>query len=443
MREERNDARSAALRVLRQMDRTAAWADAGLDAELRRSGLAGQEAALAARLVYGVLQNRALLDHYLGAYCSQKIDHLQKPLADILRLGAYQIVFLDRVPDSAAVNTSVELCRDCGRGQASGLVNAVLRKVAANKDNLPPVPERDAVAYLATRYSHPKWLVRRLLALLGREEAEAFLRADNAPAPITVQTNTLLTAPEALRASLEAEGVRVTPGLLPGSFQLRGTGNLTKLAAFQAGHFQVQDDAAALVTEAMDLRGGEAVLDVCAAPGGKSFRCAMAMGDKGRIVACDLYENKLRRIEAGAKRLHLTAIETAALDGRFFRVEWENAFDVVLVDAPCSGLGIIRKKPEIRYKKADDLFALPVVQTAILENASRYVKPGGQLLYSTCTILPEENGQVTDEFLAGHPDFRRESFALPVGEVPEGQITLWPQRQGTDGFYICRMRKAT
>ena len=273
--------------------------------------------------------------------------------------------------------------------------------------------------------------------------AEAFLRADNAPAPITVQTNPLLTTPEALRASLEAEGVRVTPGLLPGSFQLRGTGNLTKLAAFQAGHFQVQDDAAALVTEAMDLRGGEQVLDVCAAPGGKSFRCAMAMGDKGRIVACDLYENKLRRIEAGAKRLHLTAIETAALDGRSFRAEWENAFDLVLVDAPCSGLGIIRKKPEIRYKKADDLFALPVVQTAILENASRYVKPGGQLLYSTCTILPEENGQVTDEFLAGHPDFRRESFALPVGKVPEGQITLWPQRQGTDGFYICRMRKAT
>ena len=237
--------------------------------------------------------------------------------------------------------------------------------------------------------------------------------------------------------------VRVTPGLLPGSFQLRGTGNLTKLSAFLAGLFQVQDDAAALVTEAMGLRGGEAVLDVCAAPGGKSFRCAMAMGDKGRIVACDLYENKLRRIEAGAKRLHLTAIETAALDGRSFRPEWENAFDVVLVDAPCSGLGIIRKKPEIRYKKADELFALPVAQTAILENAGRYVKPGGLLLYSTCTILPEENGQVTDEFLSNHQGFRREGFNLPIGEVSEGQVTLWPQRQGTDGFYICRMRKAT
>ena len=204
MREQTPDARSAALRVLRQMDRAAAWADAGLDAELRRSGLAGQEAALAARLVYGVLQNRALLDHYLGAYCSQKIDHLQKPLADILRLGAYQIVFLDRVPDSAAVNTSVELCRDFGRAQAAGLVNAVLRRVAASKEELPAVPERDTVTYLSVRYSHPKWLVRRLLTLLGREEAEGFLRSDNAPAPITVQANPLRTTPEALRAALES-----------------------------------------------------------------------------------------------------------------------------------------------------------------------------------------------------------------------------------------------
>ena len=441
MRDAKPAARSAALRVLQQMDRAAAWADAGLDAELRRSGLAGQEAALAARLVYGVLQNRALLDHYLGAYCSQKLDHLQKPLADILRLGAYQILFLDRIPDSAAVSTSVELCREFGRAPASGLVNAVLRKVSANRENLPPLPEKDPVTYLSLRYSHPKWLVRRLLALLGREEAEGFLRADNTPAPITVQTNPLQTTPQDLRQELEEAGIRVEPGLLPGSFQLRGTGNLTKLPAFQEGKFLVQDDAAALAAAAMDLRGGEAVLDVCAAPGGKSFRCAMAMGDRGRVVACDLYESKLRRIEAGAKRLHLTAVEPQAQDGRVFRPEWENAFDAVLVDAPCSGLGIIRKKPEIRYKKPDELFALPVVQTAILQNASRYVRPGGLLLYSTCTVLPEENGQVTDEFLSGRPDFRREGFTLPTGEVPEGQITLWPQRQGTDGFYICRMRK--
>ena len=445
MREERNDARSAALRVLRQMDRAAAWADAGLDAELRRSGLAGQEAALAARLVYGVLQNRALLDHYLGAYCSQKIDHLQKPLADILRLGAYQIVFLDRVPDSAAVNTSVELCRDCGRGQASGLVNAVLRKVAANKDNLPPVPEKDAVSYLATRYSHPKWLVRRLLSLVGREEAECFLRADNAPAPITVQTNTILTAPEALRASLEAEGVQVTPGLLPGSFQLRGTGNLTKLAAFQAGHFQVQDDAAALVTEAMDLRGGEQVLDVCAAPGGKSLLLIEEMQDEGRLVSCDVSENRVQLIRKAVERMGFAHVEPRVSDGTRPDADLPMA-DAILVDAPCSGLGILAKKPDIRYKtlekaRHDELLA---TQSAILDTAAAHLKEGGRLVYSTCTIDPAENEEQVRAFVGRHPEFR---VVTPDVRFPAGMtVGDWgalsvPTRTGMDGFFLGAMQK--
>ena len=184
------------------------------------------------------------------------------------------------------------------------------------------------------------------------------------------------------------------------------------------------------------------VLDLCAAPGGKSFSAAFAMEDKGEIVSCDLHENKLKRIQEGAARLDLTSITTSAGDGRVFRPEWAERFDTVLVDAPCSGLGIIRKKPDVRYKKADDLFTLPVIQTALLDNAARYVAPGGVLVYSTCTILPEENEQVTDAFLTEHSDFCRDGFTLPapVGET-EGQLTLWPQRHGTDGFYICRMKR--
>ena len=184
------------------------------------------------------------------------------------------------------------------------------------------------------------------------------------------------------------------------------------------------------------------VLDVCAAPGGKSFSAAFAMEDQGEILACDLHENKLKRIREGAERLGLACIQTTAADGRVFRPEWEATFDVVLVDAPCSGFGIIRKKPDVRYKKPDDLFALPVIQRAILDNAARYVRPGGTLVYSTCTILPEENEGVSDSFLAEHPDFCRTPFSLsgPVGET-EGQVTLWPHRHGTDGFYICRMTR--
>lgn len=436
-------ARETALRVLISCRTNGAWADAALQAQLRRDGVSGPDAALCSRLVYGVLQNQLLLDHYIGAFCSQRPDHLQPPLLDILRLGAYQILYLDKVPDRAAVSESVELAKRFKRSQAAGLVNAVLRKLAQNKHDLPAIPDRDEIRYLSIRYSHPRWLVKRLLMLLGREETETFLAANNSVAPLTVQVNPLQTTAEALCGELTEAGVTVRAhAWVPGCLELSGTGDLTVLPAFREGRLLVQDPAASLVAQAAGIAPGQRVLDVCAAPGGKSFSAAFAMGGQGSVTACDLHENKLVRIRQGAERLGIRCITTAAADGRNFRPEWEGAFDTVLVDAPCSGLGIIRKKPDVRYKKADDLFALPVIQSAILENAARYVKPGGVLLYSTCTILPEENQQITDAFLAEHPDFARETMPLPlpVGKV-EGQMTFWPQRHETDGFYICRMKR--
>lgn len=436
-------ARETALRVLVSCRTNGAWADAALKAQLSRDGLSGPDAALCSRIVYGVMQNRMLLDFYIGAYCSQKPDHLQSPLLEILRIGAYQILFLEKVPDSAAVNTSVELAKLAKRGQASGLVNAVLRNLSQNKTALPALPERDAAQYFSIRYSHPKWLVKRMLTLLGREETEAFLAADNGIAPLTIQINPLRTTIEALAAELAENGVEAMPHpWVPGCMELSGTGDLNRLPAFQAGKFLVQDPAARLVSLAARIQPGDRVLDVCAAPGGKSFSAAFAMEDQGAVLACDLHENKLKRIQEGAVRLGLGCIKTAAADGRKQNPDWVSAFDTVLVDAPCSGLGIIRKKPDTRYKKADDLFTLPVVQAAILDNAASYVRPGGTLVYSTCTILPEENEQVTDAFLAEHPDFSREKFLLPepVGKT-DGHLTLWPQRHSTDGFYICRMKR--
>ncbi len=439
----RSASRETALRVLVSCRTKGAWADAALKAQLSRDGLSGPEAALCSRIVYGVLQNRLLLDHYIAAYCSQRPDHLQPPLLDVLRIGAYQILFLDKVPDSAAVNLSVELAKLNRRGQAAGLVNAVLRKLSQNKAALPPIPNQDSVRRLSIQYSHPKWLVKRLLAILDCEETEAFLKANNGVAPLTVQINPQRTTVPALTQALTACGVTVRPhAWVPGCLELSGTGDLTALPPFREGAFLVQDPAARLVSMVADLHPGQRVLDVCAAPGGKSFSAAFAMEDQGTVVSCDLHEKKLTRIRSGAARLGLNCIETAAADGRQFQPQWEHAFDAVLVDAPCSGLGIIRKKPDVRYKTADELFALPVIQNAILENAARYVRPGGFLIYSTCTILPEENQQVTDAFLAEHTDFSRESFTLPapVGET-DGQVTLWPQRHDTDGFYICRMRR--
>ena len=436
-------ARATALRVLVSCRNNGAWADAALKAQISRDGLSGSDAALCSRIVYGVMQNRMLLDFYIGAYCTQKPDHLQPPLLEILRIGAYQIIYLDKIPDSAAVNTSVELAKLAKRGQASGLVNAVLRKLSQNKKALPPVPERDDVQRLSIQYSHPKWFVKRLVSLLGREEAERFLACDNQIAPITVQVNPLKTTLEALTEELQQAGISVQPhSWVPDCLELSGTGDLAALPSFREGKFLVQDPAARLVSLIAGIRPGQKVLDVCAAPGGKSLSAAFAMAGNGSIVACDLHENKLKRIQESADRLGVNIITTQAADGRVFRPEWEASFDTVLVDAPCSGLGIIRKKPDTRYKKADDLFTLPVVQAAILDNAARYVRPGGTLVYSTCTILPEENEQVTEAFLAEHADFGLEPFELPlpVGKS-DGSLTLWPQRHDTDGFYICRMTR--
>ena len=335
------------------------------------------------------------------------------------------------------------MTRECGRGPAAGLVNAVLRKISKNRAALPEILARDKISYLSVRYSHPKWLVKRMVSLLGEQEAEELLKADNAVAPVTIQVNTMKTTAQELTEELAANGIKVTPhAWVPDCLELSGTGNLAKLPAFQKGWFWVQDAAAKLVTAAAAPEAGIHVMDLCAAPGGKSFAAGIALQNHGSILSCDLHENKLKRIREGAERLGLSCIQTAAADGRCNRPEWVGSADLVLVDAPCSGLGIIRKKPDIRYKKPDELFALPVIQTAILDNAAAYVKPGGTLLYSTCTILPEENGQVVDAFLVEHPEFSRESFSLPdpVGIV-EGEITLFPQRNQTDGFYLCRLRK--
>ena len=432
--------REAAVDALTACRRLEAWSDGSLKAASR--DLDRREAALAARLTYGVLQNRALLDFYLGKLCSQSFGKLEPFIRDVLRLGAYQILYMDRVPDSAAVDESVELVKRRTRQRAAGMVNAVLRRLSRAKNALPASPDSDPADYLALRYSHPRWLVERLLELLGREEAEEYLRLDNESVPTAIQRNPLKCTSQQLTESLEALGARLTPHpWMPDCWLLSGGGDLEAMAPFQDGWFQIQDAAAKAAALAAGAKSGDRVLDVCAAPGGKSFAAAMGMGDAGQVVACDIHPHKMALIEKGAQRLGLTCVSVELADGRQERAEWLEAFDVVICDVPCSGLGIIRKKPDIRYKDPKALAGLPRVQKAILENACRYVRPGGVLLYATCTVLPEENREVTDAFLDSHGDFRMEPFALPgLTEENDGSLSLWPQRHGTDGFYICKMR---
>ena len=433
--------REAALQALTACRPLDAWSDGSLKAAVR--GLDRREAAFAARLTYGVLQNRALLDFYLGQYCDQSFEKLEPFIRDVLRLGAYQILLMDRVPDSAAVSQAVEMVKHHRRQRAAGMVNAVLRRLSGEKDSLPAIPRGEEAEYLSLRYSHPKWLTERLLDLLGMEEAEEFLRLDNEPAPVVVQRNPLRCGREEFVKYWERAGASLgAHPWMPDCWLLTGAGDLEEQAAFQEGWFLVQDAAAKAAVLAAGPKPGQRVLDVCAAPGGKTFSAAMAMEDRGEIISCDIHPHKLALIEKGAERLGLACVRTELADGRENRAAWNESFDLVLCDVPCSGLGIIRKKPDIRYKDSEKLAGLPRVQRAILDNACRYVRPGGVLLYATCTILQEENSRVTAAFLAAHPDFHQEPFRLPGGEETDGSLTLWPQRHGTDGFYICKMRRS-
>ena len=434
-------ARRAALEVLERCRRDGAWSSDTLDATLRRSGLDRRDSALCARLSLGVLQNTAYLDYYLDCYRSRAGEKLQPKLRDLLRLGAYQLLFLDKIPARAAVNESVALCREIGMERASGLVNAVLRRIAENRETLPPIPGEGTAQYLSIRYSHPVWLAERLVSEKGYAFTEAFFAANNREQELDIQVNTCRVTVEDYKRALQRSEIefREWPGL-PGCLSLKG-GAVTALPGYEDGLFYVQDRAARTAVAAAGPEKGMRVLDLCAAPGGKSFAAALAMRDEGEILACDIHENKLRRIESGARRLGLSCIHTRSGDARQTPESFRGAFDLVIADVPCSGLGVIGKRPEIRQKSAQDIAALPDIQLTILHAASACVRPGGTLLYSTCTVLREENDAVVDAFLRESRGFVPEDFTVGTITSRDGRYSFWPQTDGTDGFFAAKIKR--
>lgn len=435
-------AREVALDCLLAGEKQGAWSDGYLRNTIRRAGLDSRDAGLATRLTFGVLQNKLLLDWHLARHSSTPVEKLEPAIRNILRLGVYQLAFLSKIPPHAAVNESVSMAKTHSRNpKAAALVNAVLRAFEREQKDGTPEPEE-----LWIRYSHPQWLVEALSHAVPKGELEDLLVANNGQPPIQAQVDPLHTTAEDLARELEGEGIGVTiHPWLPNCLELEGIGDLEGLAAFREGRFYIQDAAAKLSVLAAGPMPGMKVLDVCGAPGGKSFGAAIEMKDQGEIVSCDLHAHKIKLISSGAKRLGLTSITAMEKDGRSFDAAWEDAFDMVIVDAPCSGLGVIRKKPDIRYKDPAPLEGLPGIQLAILSNASRYVKPGGVLLYSTCTVLPRENQEVVRTFLKVDGQFKPEAFCLPgpIGRVETGMVTLWPHLHDTDGFFIAKLRKDT
>jgi len=437
------DAREVALLTLFACERQGAWSDGHLKKAIRDARLDARDVGLATRLCAGVLQNKLLLDYYLSCFSSIKLSKIEGKVLTALRLGLYQLLFMDRIPASAAVNTAVDLARKYAKNpRAAGMVNGILRTIT-RQETLPEI-KGEPSDRLSVRYSHPKWLVEEFQAQLGFEETEALLACDNSEPPIYAQWNPVRGELNTLIQRLGAEGVTVTAHpWLEGCLTVSGTGDLERLPAFQEGLFTVQDPAAKLSVLAAGVAPGSRVLDVCAAPGGKSFAVAMAMKNRGEIISCDIHPHKQTLIEKGARRLGLSCVSARTLDARMFEPEFEKAFDLVIADVPCSGLGVIRKKPDIRYKDPEPLKSLPAIQSAILENVADYVKPGGSLLYSTCTVLKRENEDVVLCFLEKYRDFTAECFELPgpVGRVENGMITLWPHRHETDGFFIAKLRR--
>ncbi len=433
-------ARQTALNALIACRKNGPWSNGVLKEYTQRDRLDAREAALAARLCYGVLQNRGKLDFYLGQLLTGKVKNLHPAVRDILHLGLYQILEMDKIPDSAAVNESVSLAKKyCSKVRnAPGLINAVLRNCLRSRDTL-----KEPVT-LSDRYSHPQKLIDLLRAYVGEDRLELMLQANNAAVPMTVQVNTLFTDTQSLRSLLTQEGVdaKLHPWLQD-CLILSGTGNLEQLDAFQRGLFYVQDAAAKLSVLCAGIPENARVLDCCAAPGGKSFAAAIAMNDTGSITSCDIHSHKVELIQKSACRLGISNITAGVQDASQFRSEWEEQMDVVIADVPCSGYGIIRKKPDIRYKDPDTMAELPALQLQILQNQARYVKPGGVLLYSTCTLVRKENEGVVEKFLAVQPEFALEPLELP-GVFPvntTGMLTLVPGEYETDGFFIARLRR--
>ena len=435
------NARQLAVEALLRVDTADGYSNIVLDRLLQESGLSPRDKAFASALFYGVLEKKLTLDHVIAQYAAKALGKMDPLVRLLLRIGVYQIACMDSVPDSAAVNESVELCKKMGKGRASGFVNGVLRSFLRDGGKIVlPEPGKDKAGWLSLCYSVPRPLVKLWQNQYKKDGLQPLLEGMTQKAPMYARVNNTKITAEELVKRLSEEGVTAScHPQFANCILLENAGALESLPSFTEGLFHIQDLASQLAACALSPRAGMDVLDLCAAPGGKSFTLAEEMDGQGRVVSCDLYEKKAKLIAQGADRLKLSNITARQNDATVYNENF-GQFDRVLCDAPCSGLGIIRRKPEIRYKNLEELRALPDIQYKILDTAAKYVKEQGLLLYSTCTLNRHENDYVREKFLQEHPDFTAEVFPKNVldylGEEALTEITLMPHKHGTDGFYF-------
>jgi 16S rRNA (cytosine967-C5)-methyltransferase len=424
-----DDARKTAYLVLLDIEKNKAYSNLALNHYI--SVVKPNSKAFVRRLVYGVLENLILLDYIIQHYLKDPSHKLDASDRTILRMGLYQLAFMDSIPSYAAVTETVNLAKRYCKGR-EGFVNAILRNYLRTKDEISlPSRETDEAAYLSVKYSYAPWIVKMWLEEYGSKFTEDLLAAGNKTPEVAIRPNLLKISRRELKRSLEEKGYEVHDGRMS-NIALRVKGeDLLDTSLYNNGMFSVQDESSMVVVDVLDPQPNEFIADVCAAPGGKTMYIAERMENRGRIIARDVYKKKLDLLHKDAGRLGISIIETGTWDATKMDSELEEKADRVLVDAPCSGLGIVRRKPEIKHKKWEgDLEGLPEMQLRILTTSSRYVKPGGILLYSTCTINKAENQDITMTFLKENPQF-----------VIEESIQLFPNITDTDGFYICKMRR--
>lgn len=424
---------NALLRVLEDE----AYSNIAFDTIISRSEANSREVGLAAAIFYGVLERKLTLDYVISKFSKTPIKKIEPKALIILYMGIYQIIYMDRIPDSAAVNESVKLCKKQKLFSASGFINGVLRSVS--RSGMPELPSKNKAQYLSIKYSFPKEIIALWQKSYGEEITEKLLESQSGRPPLCARVNTIKTNTDELIKLLTDKGISVEKSkLIENAVLIENSGSLTRLAEFKKGLFHIEDISSQLCCEVLAPKKGDRVLDVCAAPGGKSVTMAEMMQNDGMILAGDLYPQRLKLIEENAKKASINIIRTKLADAQ--NQDYGQKFQRVLCDVPCSGFGIIRRKPELRYKSVTGLDTLPDLQYLILCNAARFVADGGTLVYSTCTLNPNENGKNAERFLKEHNDFKPYDIKLDniirgIDE-PDNQLTLFPHTNGTDGFFI-------
>lgn len=423
--------RKIALEILNNIEKNKAFSNIAINEAIKKNR--GADEAFIRYLVYGVLENKIYLDYHISKFISSPIEKVKKNSLNILRMSLFQILYMDSVPDYAVVNEAVELARKTSQYQDK-FINGVLRNILRAKGKVKlPDAERYPLKRLSVEFSYPRWLIKYLSDSYGLDFAKKYIKASNETPPLTIRANTLKVTPEELKTKLESEGFEVTNGRIsPNALNVKGS-RLLETDSFKNGEFSVQDESSMAAVEILEPKPGDFLLDLCAAPGGKAVYAGELMKNQGRITACDLYENKLNIVERTAKSHGIKNLVCEVQDAAKLNEKFLEKADKIICDVPCSGLGVIRRKPEIKYTKSiDDIKELCKIQYAILCNAVKYLKRGGELVYSTCTVSPAENEGIIKYFIKKH-----ENDGYQVCYKKQ----FLPFEDGTDGFFVAKINK--